>query len=214
ALGLGRDDPYVRNRLALKLEIVLDDLSAEPEPSDEELARFLEEHPERFAEPERLSFRQVYLNPDRHPSPAAEAERRLELLRRGADPDGLGDVSMLAPGLEAASRDEVARELGGDFADVLAGVEPGVWSGPVRSPFGLHLVLVTAREPGRQPALAEVREAVRAEWREQRRREAREQAYRRLRERYEVVVEAGTPAGQKDAAVAAAPASEAERGSP
>ena len=29
AMGLGEDDPYVRNRLALKLEVLLDDLSAE-----------------------------------------------------------------------------------------------------------------------------------------------------------------------------------------
>ena len=63
AMGLGQDDPYVRNRLALKLEVLLDDLSAEAEPTDAELARFLDEHAGRFAEPARLSFQQVYLNP-------------------------------------------------------------------------------------------------------------------------------------------------------
>jgi peptidyl-prolyl cis-trans isomerase C len=34
AMGLGQDDPYVRNRLALKLEVLLDDLSARPIPGD------------------------------------------------------------------------------------------------------------------------------------------------------------------------------------
>jgi hypothetical protein len=210
AMGLGQDDPYVRNRLALKLEVLLDDLSAEVEPSDEALARFLEEHAERFAEPARLSFRQVYVNPDRHPAPAAEAERLLELLRGGADPAGLGDVPMLTPGLDAARRDEIAREFGGEFTDALAELEAGGWVGPLPSPFGLHLVLVTAHEPGRQPALSEVREEVLAEWRDQRRREAKEQAYLGLRERYEVVVEPAMPTGQQDGAVAAAQASEAE----
>jgi len=199
AMGLGQDDPYVRNRLALKLEVLLDDLSAEAEPDEAELARFLEEHAGRFAEPARLSFRQVYLNPAQHADPAAEAQRLLELLRDGADPGALGDVSMLIPGLDAASPDGIARQFGEDFAEALEGLEPGGWVGPIRSPFGLHLVRVSEHQPARQPALAEIRDTVLAEWRDQRRREAREQAYQRLRERYEVVMEpAAQPGPQPD----------------
>lgn len=191
-LGLDRDDPYIRNRLALKLETLLDDLSVEPEPTEEELARFLENHAERFTEPERLSFRQVYVGSDRYPDPAAEARRVLELLQSGEDPDRFGDVSMLTARFDGASPDDVARVFGGDFVDTLAGIEPGVWHGPVRSPFGLHLVRITERLSARLPALEEIRDAVMAEWRDQQRREAREQAYERLRERYEVVVEPAT----------------------
>jgi len=189
AMGLGQDDPYVRNRLALKLEVLLDDLSAEAEPEDGELTRFLEANAERFAEPARLTFRQVYLNPDRHADPVAEAQGLLERLRDGADPQGLGDVSMLIPGLDGTSPDEIARQFGEDFAEALLALEPGGWVGPIRSTFGAHLVRVSQRQPARQPALAEIHDAVLAEWRDQRRREAREQAYERLRERYEVVME-------------------------
>jgi len=208
AMGLGQDDPYVRNRLALKLEVLLDDLSAEAEPTDAELARFLNDHVERFAEPARLSFRQVYLSPDRGPDPAAEAQRLLELLRSGADPDGLGDVSMLLTGLESATPEEIARQFGEDFAEAMVGLQPGGWVGPVRSAFGTHLVRLSQRQPARQPALAEIRDAVLAEWRDQRRREAKEQAYQRLRERYEVVMEPAAQAGGADAAIAATAVSE------
>jgi hypothetical protein len=195
ALGLGQDDPYVRNRLALKLEVLLDDLSEEAEPADGELERFLSQHQERFAEPARLSFRQVYLNPDRHPDPAAEALRLLELLRSGADPGALGDVSMLISGFDTATPEEIARQFGQDFAEALVGLEPGGWVGPIRSAFGVHLVRVSQRQPARQPALAEIRDAVLAEWRDQRRREAREQAYQRLRERYQIVMDGATQGG-------------------
>jgi len=195
AMGLGQDDPYVRNRLALKLEVLLDDLSAEAEPKDEELTRFLDAHAERFAEPARLSFRQVYLNPDRHVDPAAEAQRLLELLRSGADPAVLGDPSMLSSSFDDLGRDEIARQFGEDFAEALVALEPGGWVGPIRSPFGVHLVRVTQRQPARQPALAEIRERVLAEWRDQRRREAREQAYQRLRERYQIVMDGETQGG-------------------
>jgi hypothetical protein len=204
AMGLGQDDPYVRNRLALKLEVLLDDLSAEAEPDEAELARFLEEHAERFAEPARLSFRQVYLNPEQHADPAAEAQRLLELLRDGVDPGTLGDVSMLIPGLDGATPDEIARQFGQDFAEALKGLEPGGWVGPIRSPFGVHLVRVSQHEAARQPALAEIRDAVLAEWRDQRRREAKEQAYQRLRERYEVVMQPAAEGGPRPEGVSPA----------
>ncbi len=198
AMGLGQDDPYVRNRLALKLDVLLDDLSAEAEPADAELARFLKDHAERFAEPARLSFRQVYLDPGRHADPVGEAQGLLERLRGGADPEGLGDVSMLIPRLDGATPAEIARQFGMDFALALEALEPGGWVGPIRSTFGLHLVRVTQHQPARQPALAEVRDAVLAEWRDQRRREAREQAYQRLRERYDIVMEAESRRGAQD----------------
>jgi hypothetical protein len=198
AMGLGQDDPYVRNRLALKLEVLLDDLSAEAEPGDEELTRFLAAHAERFAEPARLSFQQVYLNPAQHADPAAEAQRLLELLRDGADPGALGDVSLLVPGLDSATPEEIARQFGENFADELAALEPGGWVGPVRSPFGVHLVRVSQRQSARQPALAEIRDAVLVEWRDQRRREAREQAYQRLRERYDIVMQQASTAPGSD----------------
>jgi len=222
AMGLGQDDPYVRNRLAQKLEFLLDDLSAEAEPDDAELEHYLEQHAERFAEPARLSFRQVFLNPDQHPDPGAEAERLLSALRAGADPAALGDATLLGHAFDDATRDEVARQYGADFADALAESAPQAWSGPIRSPYGMHLVLVTERRPARRPALAEVRNAVLGEWRDQRRRERKEQAYSRLRERYEIFLEpgaqtdptggspsasrdAGALAGQGEGAVAAAP---------
>jgi len=217
AMGLAQDDPYVRSRLTLKLEVLLDDLSTAAEPAEEELARFLEQQPDRFIEPARLSFRQVYVNPDRHAEAAAEAVRLLEALRAGADPGALGDVSLLAGEFEDAGRDRIERDFGNDFAEALAGLEPGRWRGPVASPFGLHLVLLIDYRPARRPPLAEVREAVLAEWRDQRRRESREQAYERLRERYEIILEPDAQSGGEDEAVAAAvdaAEDEAEQGRP
>lgn len=212
AMGLGQDDPYIRNRLAIKLEVLLDDLSAEADPADGELARFLEARAAQFAIPARLSFRQVYLNPDRHDDPAAEAQRLLDRLRSGADFDTLGDVSMLASGLDASTPDEIARQFGDDFAAELEDIEPGAWAGPVQSPFGMHLVLVTQRQPARLPALEDIQDSVLAEWREERRREAGEQAYQRLRERYVIAREPGALAGESGPDIADADAPETARG--
>ena len=214
AMGLGQDDPYVRNRLALKLEVLLDDLSAEAEPADTELTDFLESHAERFAKPARLSFRQVYLNPERHPDPATEAQRLLAGLRAGSDPAALGDSSLLGSAFDDLDEHQIGRQFGEKFADALLDLEPGHWSGPVHSPYGIHLILVMQREPARQPALAEIRDKVLAEWRDQRRREAKEQTYQRLRERYEIILEPAGQAGENIAATNASARSETAQAKP
>jgi hypothetical protein len=189
AMGLDQDDPYVRNRLGQKLEFLLDDLSAETAPSDETLARYLQEHPRRYEAPARLSFQQVYLNPDRHPQLEADATRLLAQLRGGADPAALGDISLLGQTFDDLSQPEVARQFGDAFAEALLDLEQGRWLGPIPSGLGAHLVQVTDRQPARRPTLDEVRSQVLRDWQDQQRRAQKEQAYARLRQRYAITVE-------------------------
>jgi hypothetical protein len=113
----------------------------------------------------------------------------LERLRVGADPAGVGDVTLLEHAFDDASQPEITRQFGAAFADAVLEVEQGQWLGPIRSGFGAHLVLVTDRQPARLPTLAEVRPRVLREWQDARRREQKEQAYDRLRARYEITVE-------------------------
>jgi len=189
AMGLDQDDPYVRNRLGQKLEFLLDDLSAETAPSDETLARYLQEHGERYQAPARVSFQQVYLNPDRHPRLEADATRLLQQLRGGADPAALGDVSLLGQTFDGLSQPEVARQFGDAFAEALLNLEQGRWLGPIPSGLGAHLVQVGGRQPARRPTLDEVRPLVLRDWQDQQRRAQKEQAYARLRQRYAITVE-------------------------
>jgi hypothetical protein len=189
AMGLDQDDPYVRNRLGQKLEFLLDDLSADTVPSDETLSRYLRKHAERYRAPARFSFQQVYLSPERHSRLEADAADLLARLRDGADPTGLGDVTLLGQSFDDLTQREVARQFGDAFAEALLDLEQGQWLGPVPSGVGAHLVLLTARRPARLPALGEVRPQVLRDWQGQRRREQKEQAYARLRQRYDISVE-------------------------
>jgi hypothetical protein len=191
AMGLDQDDPYVRNRLGQKLEFLLDDLSADTEPGDETLAQYLREHAELYRAPARVSFEQVYLNPDRHPRLEDDAANILARLRAGADPAALGDVSLLGPAFDGATEPEIARQFGDAFAKSLLDLEQGEWLGPIPSGLGAHLVRVGDLQPARLPGLAEVRSRVLRDWQDEHRREQKEQAYARLRQRYEITVAPG-----------------------
>jgi parvulin-like peptidyl-prolyl isomerase len=72
----------------------------------------------------------------------------------------------------------------------------------VVSGYGVHVVFVEDRTPGRVPELADVRDEVAREWADGRRREGNEQFYQELLKRYAVTIE-GAPSGAHGDALAA-----------
>ena len=69
---------------------------------------------------------------------------------------------------------------------LLLTVEAGQWSGPLKSGYGTHLVLVTAREAASAPVFEKVREKVLAEWQHDQQQKASQDYLVRLREKYGV----------------------------
>ena len=68
----------------------------------------------------------------------------------------------------------------------LLAVEPGKWSGPLKSGYGMHLVLVRAREGEGRPDFEAVRDKVLAEWRRESEQKVSADYLARLREKYGV----------------------------
>lgn len=191
AMGLDQDDTVVRRRLVQKLEFLSQDL-VETDPSESELRAFFEDNSERFVEPARLSFRHVYLNPDRRgESIRGDAEALLAGLRAEptADIEELGDTFLLPLQFEDRRLNELAGLFGARFADALGELEPGAWQGPVESGYGLHLVYVEQRRDAWLPEFGSIRDEVRTELMAARRREADEQMYEDLRARYRIDVQ-------------------------
>jgi hypothetical protein len=204
ALGLDVDDIVIRRRLRQKMEFISEDVAKLVAPTEAELQAFLAEHADRFREPLRISFAQVYLSPDRRGQGAwSDAERLLVGLDTGrSDPAGAGDPFLLERDYRELAARDVERLFGGAFAARVVELPVGRWSGPVESGYGLHLVLVHERRSARLLDLAEVRDAVANEWGALRREEANRAFYEALRANYEVTVERPRWAGERPAKVA------------
>jgi len=192
AMGLDQNDPLIRRRMRQKLEYILEDLTLADSPADEALNTYLREHPDKFRIEPRVSFQQLYLNPDKHKNLAADADKVLEALRAGEVPETLGDPIMLEPEFTLARQSEIARQFGETFAREVVELEPGAWTGPVYSGLGGHVVRVTDRREGRLPDLAEVRDEVEREYVAQKRKVLMDAAYQKLLEQYEIVIEPPT----------------------
>ncbi len=200
ALGLDRDDIVIRRRLRQKLEFISEDVTAQTEPSDDELRAYLQAHPESFRVERRYTFSQIYFNPERHGDALASnmAELLAKLNRAGAKADiaVLGDPSLLEQELSGVPAEEVVKLFGEQFQAKLDELPTGRWQGPVESGYGIHLILISTRTEARLPGLDEVRDAVRREWANRRRLEVNEKFYQALLERYSVTIEQPKPANQ------------------
>jgi parvulin-like peptidyl-prolyl isomerase len=68
-------------------------------------------------------------------------------------------------------------------------LEPGTWSGPIASGYGLHLVRVSTLQTAQLRPFLEVRERVAEEWRREQEKSAKERYLAELRKKYGLVVD-------------------------
>ena len=193
AMGLDKDDTIVRRRVAQKLEFLMADASGVAQPGDTALQAYYEANAERYRQPPKLSFSQVYFSTDRRGEQAQKAAGAVLARLRAAQPPVThapeeGDPFMLPQVYVDKRTDDIARDFGSAFSEAIAGYETGQWQGPVASAYGVHLVYVVSREASRLPPLEQMRERVVNDWLAEQRRLADERMYARLRERYEVSV--------------------------
>jgi len=189
-LGLDRDDVIVRRRLAQKMAFVSDDLAVMSEPAEADLRAYFEEHKEAYTTPDLYALRHVFFNPDRHGTALdADAQRALQRLTRGADANEVGDPFMLPRELADVSRDDIARDFGSMFAEAVTSSTPGTWAGPVRSPFGVHLVKLESHTPRSVASFEDVRDRVREALLAQKQQEANAALRTKLRQQYKIIVE-------------------------
>lgn len=174
-LGLDDGDPIVRRRLSTKMDELAGAQAEVAEPSQSELAAWLQQHPDRFSTGSTVSFEQLYF--------PSEALARAAL--ESAQP--VGHEISLPASASAMPLSEIGNVFGHQFLDALEQRKPGAhWQGPIPSGFGWHIVRLSARDTGRVPPLARIRERVEADWRGSTIADRREQAYRVLREAYRV----------------------------
>jgi hypothetical protein len=187
ALGLERDDTVIRRRLRQKMEFLTDTSAELLEPQTGEIEEYYQTNVARFQEPAAIALTQVYLGQNPLPDRISEA---LTALRSDDETDSTlwGEATMLPPELRLSTIAEVDGLFGTGFFDGLMDIPVGYWSGPIQSGFGVHIVRIEERLPGRVLPLDEVRNVTEREWRSDKLKELHELVYARLLQGYTVVM--------------------------
>lgn len=190
------DDVVIRRLLVEKMRLLLRQEAGGTAVADHDLAAHLERRRAELEQPERVTFTQVFLGEDaRGARLAADAERTLARLRSSGMPvervAELSDPFPLGAQLRAYTRAQLVGRFGTRFAEEVMALEPGAWSGPFASPYGLHLVRVEEKLPARLPSIDEVRPALTRAVLRERAEENLARGITRLRQLYPVHVEDG-----------------------
>jgi hypothetical protein len=196
-MGLNQHDQVIRRRLAQKLEFLARDLVALTPPTAEELQAYFDTHRDRYQEPTRYTFTQVFIDPDKRGDATLDDAEAIKatLVAQGdaiEDPGALGDDFMLQNYYPDKDPVEIQKNFGRGFTESLVELSPGQWHGPVLSGYGVHLVYVSNISELPAPVFAEVRERVVQDWTTDRSEELNEQFYANLRDSYTVVIEEPT----------------------
>lgn len=201
-LGLDRDDAIVKQHLIQKMLLLAEDLAGASRPAtDAELRAFFDRTRERRVHAARLEFVHVFARS------AARAEALGTDIADAAgatdEPPPVGDAFPL-PRRVSASRDAIVASYGESFAAALETLPLGVFSDPIASRYGYHLVRVTAREPARPSTFEESRDALRLELDVERRQRAvttfLERAFARYRTDVDGVLVSVAPSSKRTAA--------------
>ena len=186
-MGLDQGDPIVRRRLIQKMEFLLEDFYMKNEPTEAELQEYYERRSESFVEPGRFSLTHVFLERGRSTDPLdLSVSSLITKLSEGTDPSKLGDPFILGSRFQQRTRKELAAIFGSPFAEAVVQLPEDVWSGPVESSYGYHLVRIESGTEARQPSLEEVRLRVLRKWKADQREKVIRREVRRLKDRYDI----------------------------
>jgi PPIC-type PPIASE domain len=137
-----------------------------------------------------VSFIQVFFDRANGDDRARAARAALAMLSDASgEVAGDGDPFLLGDTFVDQDEQSLTSQFGAAFAQALLTAEPGHWSGPIASSHGLHLVKVTAVQPSRARAFAEVRDRLTQEWHRQRQETAGAQLYADLLRKYQIVAD-------------------------
>ncbi len=194
AIGIDKDDQVIRRRVAQKMAFMSETMVADA-PTEAELQGWQDAHAGKYRIEPSYSLRQVYLDPQRHGQELGETiDQTLAALRQELE-SGVGDATLLPSTLENAPSRDIGSIFGEAFVEALRDLPEGEWQGPIRSGYGLHLVRIEARVPGRAATLAEVRQAIERDLMKSRTDSTAKSVYDAIRSRYTVVMDAKLSSG-------------------
>ena len=182
SLGLHEEDTIIRRRLAQKME-KLALVSDVKEPTDTELAAYLETHQKRYTNPERLDIEhRFFSNEKRGVATRSDAIFAKKALTKGAVPDS--DAFPHGSILLNRSIDQLRSVFGSGFTEALPPATDQWFIAP--SQFGYHVARITGRRPATLPELVSIRERVVSDWTVDNRRSVDSPWLQKTRENYTI----------------------------
>ena len=100
-----------------------------------------------------------------------------------------GDPFLLGQHMPWKSHRRLEQIFGSDFANSVMGLPVAVWSGPIKSNYGWHIVWLDEKQKDRLPTLESVRSKVLNDFLQERREKRLRETLNQLRAKYSIRIE-------------------------
>ncbi len=198
SLDMHLSDLIVKRRLVSRMERFIKRAHAIEEPEEADIDRFIKKNSNMFAQGGRLSFSHVFLvNDGRYEDAEKYGTQLLKELRSGnTTPEKayrLGDMFPISYFFKHSGLAYIRNTFGKRFIDNLLSCETGIWCGPFKSNYGIHLVRVEERNITAVSDLPENRGRARNCLMVEKEKELIQEIVEELRNRYYTVLIDGVP---------------------
>lgn len=150
AMKLYNDDSVIYERLLEKVKHLFYDANLHKKPDDKQLLDYYKNHIDNYRKDGRFSFFHIFISTD-HDNPIQKANELLVLVRetkvKSEDIDQFGDT-FKQHHIENATKQEISNTFGKGFYKQLIGLKKSIWSEPIISDFGVHLLFITDHSHG------------------------------------------------------------------
>jgi hypothetical protein len=198
SMELDKGDYIIRQRLIQKLDFLLEEsVSQSLVPSEQDMESYYEMNKADYQIDAVYTFTHIFFSKEKRGVEEANREAEALLPTLNADQSGFNDASAYGDrypffqNYVERTRDYVRSNFNEAFVAVLDRTEPSTsqWFGPVTSPYGSHLVLLTTKQAPRLPELSEIPQRVLDDYRFEMIIKGRRDAEDNLMTRYQVDVE-------------------------
>jgi peptidyl-prolyl cis-trans isomerase C len=194
AYGMAKDDYVIKRRMVQKMEFLAEGTRpAVTSLTTSELETYYEEHREGYKLPAAVTFTHVFFSAERHGDAVDKlAKETLGILSenrvRFDQAPNYGDRFPYQLNYVERTQEEVASHFGEEMAQAVFRLQPekARWQGPIRSEFGVHLVLLTRAEAARIPSLNEVSDQLASELQRSREVERKQNTIDKLIDDFEI----------------------------
>ena len=194
AYGMAKDDYVIKRRMVQKMEFLAEGTRpAVTSLTTSELEAYYEEHREGYKLPAAVTFTHVFFSAERHGDAVDKlAKETLCILSenrvRFDQAPNYGDRFPYQLNYVERTQEEVASHFGEEMALAVFRLQPqkARWQGPIRSEFGVHLVLLTRAEAARIPSLNEVSDQLASELQRSREVERKQNTIDKLIDDFEI----------------------------
>lgn len=155
SLGLDKNDIIIKRRLAQKIGFLKQEQIAAP--SESQIEEYYLFNQSNYSLPTQYTFTQIYFSREKDGKERAVSALKNWQLNKEQP---YGDPFLLGKNYSSKSSKEIERTFGEIFSIDLKTLERNVWSGPLESSYGFHLVLIASIEEERTPQYNTLKSAI------------------------------------------------------